>query len=400
MDSKVFDTSRKVQIIDAEATNSVEAKLLGMDRQGIEWKMIMPNTGRAGYRLHRDSSFTPYRSNILAPLTRHARRAKLPNDAIYSFSKYYRGLVPAVNHFQLRYNIAAVSKYDIIHLEMDGFYKFSSLDHDIRHYTFSESFKPVSLSYLDGYAALAGMHGEMAIYDLKTNKVRHFEKITNENHILNFISIYKEEGKLHILTGANDCFIRIYRMEYLTKPFYEKTLENPVNNCSISPTDTNLVAVCSDQNEVEIIDVRADKTVIKLYGHEDYSFTSDWHPNGLYLATGNQDLTCRVWDIRKYKKELQILQSEIACASNVKFLAGGQYLAFAEGIDFVSIYDFENNCDAYQRIDGFGEISGLTTDSEDNEKLFFGMNLVDYEGVFEYTLKKRSTIKMLEESFL
>ena len=230
----------------------------------------------------------PYQSNPLTPLTKHPRKTRLLSDAFYSFSKYYRGLTASVNHFQLRYSIAMVSKYDLIHLEENGFYKFSTLDHDIKHFTFKDGFKPVSLNYAHGYVAMTGMHGQLVIYDLQAEKTRHFETTTLSNDILNHIAMFKNGGDLNLLTGANDSYIRAYKMEYLSKPYYLHKLDSAVNNCSVRPLDGNLIAVCSDQNEVELLDLRANKIVARLYGHEDFSFTSEWHPNGLFLATGNQ----------------------------------------------------------------------------------------------------------------
>lgn len=399
MDPIALDKTQKVKIIDQSLVSTSGSVQAGMDYQGIEWDVIMPGIGRKFYRRQRDLKFKPYRNGI-GELKKHSRKQKLPKNSIYDFSKYYRNLPTLVGHFQLRYNLVAISKYDFLHVKQDGIYKFSTLDHDTKDFNYADDFTPVCLGYADGYAVSGGFEGELAVYDLEANKVRFFGKTTEGDHILNCSHIYKEDGQLKILTGANDCYLRMYNIKYFKEPSLSFKFDTAVNNCSVSPANSNIIAVCCDQNETEILDIRLNKVVMKLYGHEDYTFASDWHPNGLFLATGNQDLTCRVWDMRKVSTEYHILPSEVASVSNVKFAAGGQYLIFSEAIDYVSIYDFQKECEVYQKIDVFGEITGMDVTPGDNETLFFGVRLKDYEGVFEYTLKKGSMTKMVEESFI
>lgn len=396
MDFSNLDKNQKIQIIDQSTVSTTSNIQSGMDYQGIEWETIMPGLGRKFYRRQRHLRLKPLQSTFKT----FPRKEKLPNNSIYNFSKYYRQLPMFIAHFQLRHNLACVSKYDFIHAKPSGFYKFSTLDYSVKNYEYPEEFIPICLSYANGYAVSGGIRGELAIYDLQEEKVRHFGKATDNNQYLNCTKIYNDEGQLKLITGANDWCVRIYSMKYLTEPLFCQKMGAPVNNCSVSPTNMSIIAVCGDQKEIEILDVRTNKVALKLYGHEDDNFASDWHPNGVFLATGSQDLTCRVWDIRKPLEEYHTLQSEIASVSNVKFVAGGQFLVFSEGVDYLSIYDFQKECEVYQRVDAFGDVTGMDVDPEANGTLFFGMRLKDYEGVFEYSLGKRSTKKLLEESFL
>ncbi|KAI7734815.1 hypothetical protein M8C21_017788, partial [Ambrosia artemisiifolia] len=89
-------------------------------------------------------------------------------------------------------------------------------------------------------------------------------------------------------------------------------------------------------------------TVATLQGHLDFSFASAWHPSGQTFVTGNQDKTCRVWDVRKLSES---------------------FMAMAEPADFVHVFDVKSGYETEQEIDFFGEISG-TTFSPDAESLF------------------------------
>ena len=51
-----------------------------------------------------------------------------------------------------------------------------------------------------------------------------------------------------------------------------------------------------------LVDSQNGKTVATVVGHLDYTFASAWHLDGHIFATGNQDKTCRVWDIRNFSK--------------------------------------------------------------------------------------------------
>ncbi|KAF5783384.1 putative transcription factor WD40-like family [Helianthus annuus] len=70
-------------------------------------------------------------------------------------------------------------------------------------------------------------------------------------------------------------------------------------------------------------------------GHLDYSFASAWHPDGRIFATGNQDKTCRLWDIRNLATSVSVLKGNMVAVRSVRFSSDGQFLVVAEAADFV-----------------------------------------------------------------
>ena len=62
--------------------------------------------------------------------------------------------------------------------------------------------------------------------------------------------------------------------------------------------DGTLAAVVGDTKEAWVVDTRTGKLVQTCEGHLDFSFAAAWHFDGVRFATGNQDTTARVWDIR------------------------------------------------------------------------------------------------------
>lgn len=120
-----------------------------------------------------------------------------------------------------------------------------------------------------------------------------------------------------------------------------------------------------------------------LKGHLDYSFASAWHPDGRILATGNQDTTCRLWDVRNLSKSLTLLKGRMGAIRSIKFTSDGRFMAMAEPADFVHIYDTQSDYCRTQEIDLFGEIAGISF-SPDAEALFVGVADRTYGSLIEF----------------
>lgn len=127
-----------------------------------------------------------------------------------------------------------------------------------------------------------------------------------------------------------------------------------------------------------------------LRGHLDYSFASAWNPDGRTFATGNQDKTCRVWDVRNLSQSLAVLRGNLGAIRSIRFTSDGQFMAMAEPADFVHIFDIGSGYSKRQELDFFGEISGMSF-SPDTEALFVGVwdrtygSLLEYSRIRNYT---------------
>lgn len=133
-----------------------------------------------------------------------------------------------------------------------------------------------------------------------------------------------------------------------------------------------------------------------LKGHLDYSFASAWHPDGRILATGNQDTTCRLWDIRNLSESFAVLKGRMGAIRAVKFTDDGRFLSFAEPADFVHVIDAQSGYVKGQEIDLFGEIAGISF-SPDAEALFIGIADRTYGSLLEFN--KRHLNRYLETMF-
>ncbi|CAA2992631.1 uncharacterized WD repeat-containing -like isoform X2 [Olea europaea subsp. europaea] len=124
-----------------------------------------------------------------------------------------------------------------------------------------------------------------------------------------------------------------------------------------------------------------------LKGHLDYSFASAWHPNGQILATGNQDTTCRLWDVRNLSESFAVLKGRMGAIRAIRFSSDGQFMAMTEPADFVHIFDAESDYARGQEIDLFGEIAGISF-SPDSEALFVGVADRTYGSLLEFNRKR------------
>lgn len=124
-----------------------------------------------------------------------------------------------------------------------------------------------------------------------------------------------------------------------------------------------------------------------MKGHLDFSFASAWHPDGNTFATGNQDKTCRVWDVRHLSESITILKANLGAIRSIRYSSDGQFMAMAEPADFVHVFDVKNGYQKQQEIDFFGEISGACF-SPDTESLFIGVWDRTYGSLLEYGRKR------------
>lgn len=254
----------------------------------------------------------------------------------------------------------------------------------------SQSLSRVQISTMavkDDLIVAGGFQGELICKKANEPGVAFCTKLTStQNDITNSIDIYNTcSGSLRVMTASNDCTVRLFdatNFTFLNRLVFDWS----VNNISTSP-DGKLVAVLGDSPECLLADAGSGKVIHGLEGHLDYSFSSAWHPNGHILATGNQDTTCRLWDVRNLSQSLKVLKGNMGAIRALKFTSDGRFLAMAEPADFVHVFDTEAGYSQCQEIDLFGEIAGISF-SPDTEALFVGVADRTYGSLLEFNRKR------------
>ncbi|KAJ0502711.1 putative transcription factor WD40-like family [Helianthus annuus] len=351
------------------------------------------DTSAAQARTRKDIQGIPWRGmRLTREQYRHGRLAQYEN--------YEDVPLSGETADKLRNMVWATSKHDVYVVSNDSIMHCSSLSQNLTEIldfsghvaptekhegSWLEGFTQTRISTLavkDNFLVAGGSDGELVCKKLDQQGVSFCTRIIYEDIALtNSIEIYDAmSGGKHFMTSNNDCGVRVYDMDgfQLVNHF---RFPWPVNHTSLSP-DRKLIAVVGDDLDGFLVDSSSGKART-LEGHLDYSFASAWHPDGRIFATGNQDKTCRLWDIRNLATPVSVLKGNMASIRSVRFSSDGQFLVVAEAVDFVHVYDAKLNYEKRQEIDFFGEVSGVSL-SPDDETLYIGVWDPSYSSLLQF----------------
>ncbi|WCJ27515.1 Transducin/WD40 repeat-like superfamily protein [Euphorbia peplus] len=369
-------------------TSSAQARK-GKDIQGIPWERL--NITREKYRLTRLEQYKNYENIPLSGLAVDKECKQIDKGGnYYQFFLNTRLVKPTILHFQLRNLVWATSKHDVYAMSNYSVMHWSSLSCNLSEVinfaghvapsekhagSLLEGFTQTQISTLavkDNFLVAGGFQGELTCKRLDKKGISFCTRTTHDdNAITNAIDIYEGlRGGMRFIASNNDCGIRDYDMERFQLLSHFR-FAWPVNHTSLSP-DRKLIAVVGDHKDGLLIDAQNGKTTGIVKGHLDFSFASAWHPDGYVFATGNQDKTCRVWDIRNLSSSVATLKGNLGAVRSIRFSSDGRFMVVAEPADFVHVYSTEADYKTRQEIDFFGEISGVAL-SPDDESLYIGI---------------------------
>ncbi|CAI0447708.1 unnamed protein product [Linum tenue] len=402
-------------------TTAVELQS-GKDIQGIPWERL--NYTRDKYRETRLKQYKNYEN--LSYSHEHINKECLQvtkGKAFYDFQLNTRHVKSTIVHFQLRNLLWATSKHDVylvgdysvMHWSallrkgkevlnvakpvVPTLVRFNWFYMQKRPGLLTQSLSRVQISSMavrDNILVAGGFQGELIFKYLDHPGAAFCTKLTsNENAITNAVDIYTcPSGSTRIMAANNDAKIRVLdAMSFAcTNQF---SFDWSVNSTSVSP-DGKLVAVLGDSVDCLLADSQSGKVAATLKGHLDYSFSATWHPDGRILATGNQDTSCRLWDIRNPSTSLVVLKGNMGAIRGLKFTSDGRFLAMQEPADFVHVFDVGSGYVKCQEIDLFGEIAGISF-SPDSESLFVGIADRTYGSLLEF--RRRHYDYCLDSSF-
>ncbi|KAG5541704.1 hypothetical protein RHGRI_021510 [Rhododendron griersonianum] len=343
-------------------TSALEARN-GRDIQGIPWERL--NFNRDRYRETRLKLYKNYENLSRSPeeLIKECTEAETCHN-FYDFQFNTRLVKSTIVHFQLRNLVWATSKHDVYLMQNYSLMHWSSLLR--RGKEVLNVAKPIEPTQFLSQPGVA--------FSTKL--------ATDENAITNAVDIYhNSNGSIRVMTANNDAHVRVFdagNFACLSRFSFPWS----VNNTSVSP-DGKLMAVLGDSVECLVADTQSGKVLGNLKGHFDYSFASAWHPDGQIFATGNQDTTCRLWDIRNLSQSITVLKGRMGAIRAIQFTSDGRFMAMAEAADFVHIFDTQSAYAKVQEIDLFGEIAGISF-SPDTEALFVGVADRTYGSLLEF----------------
>jgi WD40 repeat protein len=309
-------------------------------------------------------------------------------------------------HFQLRHLLAATSAHDIFYCSENRVMHCNLLGKAASQEVLDASgavpipgigsFPVCTLCAKEGLVAAGGFNGELVVR--RIGSMRKFDaalRVTNsENGITNAIDAYRPRSgaQLQLVLSNNDCAVRLYDAgSFLSVATFRLPW---AVNCSAADPHGRLLCVVGDDPENVILDACSGAVVARLRGHVDYSFACAWHPDGNVIATGNQDLTTRVYDLRYAKKPMALLKSRIGAVRSLRFSPDGRFLAAAEPADYVRLYDAAMTYTTAEEIDLFGELAGICFDPVVGNRLFIAVSDMHYASLLQYN--RRDSLDLVE----
>ncbi|RGB38076.1 hypothetical protein C1646_693058 [Rhizophagus diaphanus] len=374
----------------------------GMDVQGITWDAF--NVTRQRYRELRLIDYKNY-ENVQRPHDDLKKEIKsVRTDA--QFYKFKYTTLPHrcfIVHFQLRNLLWATGRNDVFYTHSPRIGHWNSvmkkskvaLDLSYNNRSAETPFEISTIACKYNYLLVGGLYGEYACRRLDAEPVQFGTITTDSNGITNHMDIIESRtGSIVSVISSNDKKSRI--MDLATTRFIETyDFEWAVNCTSVNP-NKDLLCVVGDNTDAVVVSSDTGKTITTLKGHFDYSFACCWSPDGKIIATGNQDKTTRLYDIRNMSKAFDVLGAKIGAVRSLHFSEDGRYLAMAEPADFVHIFD-AHTFERSQVIDLFGEIAGVTF-TPDTDGLYIANADENYGCILEY--EKISSINDVGNIFL
>eukprot|EP00170_Pyropia_yezoensis_P006368 contig_25910_g6388 len=328
--------------------------------------------------------FAPRVSSAVAPGalplangTRHLRALRFVHTT--------RQVRCSVNHFQLRNLVSAPTAHDVYLLQKNGVVHWDAVTRTRRCVVDLSGATPglsrVQVSTMTAGAGLllaGGFDGELVAAGTD-GTVLASGRLASCGAITTGLAVYEQDASHgpSVITCSNDAVVRTFDAASLAAPARSMSgagstsssgtgggctvsgsvtshrLPWAANHVSRQPRGGRLLAVAGDHSSVLLLDADGgDKrgrrgrsgsvapAVASLVGHTDDCFATAWAPDGLVVATGSQDGTARLWDIRRPTTALGVVGGPAdGPVRSLRFSPCGRLLAVAEPRDYVRVMD-------------------------------------------------------------
>lgn len=216
----------------------------------------------------------------------------------------------------------------------------------------TEHVTDIAFSPVSDYVATSSVDRTARLWNSDGTLLRKFE-----GHLKRLARIAFHPSGKYLGTASFDKTWRLWDIETGAELLLQEGHSRDVYGISFHP-DGSLAASCGLDSLARVWDLRTGRSVLALEGHVNpviffscyvchffsatqimvvdlcgASFTQvfgvDFSPNGYHLATGSEDNTCRIWDLRK-KKSFYVIPAHSKQLSRVKFEPqDGYYLVTA-----------------------------------------------------------------------
>jgi WD40 repeat protein len=255
------------------------------------------------------------------------------------------------------------------------------------------------------------------VKEYKTNITPKFENFLSKSIsqgnsadiLTNYVKFLKEGEQIYLLTTGNDGLIQIFDLDNDMKIKSQIKCEYAINNCNFNDSG-NILGCVGDSVYVDLLDMRLKEKVNQFRSHYDYGIVLKFQPGNEHVfATGNQDYSCKIWDMRnlssnfnsdKIEKPVKFLSGYFESIGDLLFTTNNstkdQFLIFAENADYLHVYNLKY--DRIQTLNYLGEFNGLAYD-DNLSQIYLGYQ-DQKQGILVYDQIKPNIDYNLESNFI
>ncbi len=344
------------EIVNANQTRTVTPELLAwypnLDYQGINWS--------ASSRLQRHQiimgQINPF-FNCLSEVPSYPKQFEESNG-ILTFSKFIRNSSVHIRHTQLHQGCQATSENTLVYLTRYGVSGYNLITH-AQKLIFSID-DPYTLSYNRKYDLIAGTghNFEFFIGELNSQTMIHRGLVNGGEHMLNRTLFFDNPTPM-LAVGGNLDAVSIWDLGSNKEAYAVPSLAY-VNDLDYSES-LHSFAFAMDDMAIQIKDDRESSSKpcdIKLEGHLDYNLAVKFLSHHK-IASGGQDVSTRIWDLRSPSKELLILAGKNQAVCSLAYKKETDTLFCCENMGHFYGYDLSGDVPKRNEISIFGYPTGL-----------------------------------------
>lgn len=187
----------------------------------------------------------------------------------------------------------------------------------------------------DSYVACGGLDNLCSIYnvsDTASPQLRTTRELAAHDGYLSSCRFINDND---IITASGDGTCMLWDIKSNTSKTTFEGHEGDVMSVSLHPTDPNLFASGSCDATLKLWDLRTGKCSMSFDGHESDLNSISFMPNGDTIASGSDDSTCRLFDVRA-AASINTFQSErIMCGITSISVSKSGRLLFAGYDDYL-----------------------------------------------------------------
>lgn len=265
-------------------------------------------------------------------------RSQVTLKKIQHFVKFHQISDISNNHMQLHNSLVAITEKDLMYITNKSVNTFNTVKGTIKKVIEVRTPKCVDYDRRTSLLLTTNRH-DAVIYNTRLNVESRNAKFYPDDEIIGRMKFNYHDGKPFVSVVGNhfDNFIWDPETEKISYRFRTSQFTNDIDYND----KRQLFAAALDASHIDLIDFRdKGKPLLRsLQGHLDFNFAAQFMGDN-YLATGGQDLTTRIWDLRSNKPLFTIKTNKYGVYA-LRYSASQKILCVLEGYMHFGSYYFD-----------------------------------------------------------